>query len=361
MNTDNLFELVLKDAEDEVFAVSFVAEPAIERDFVYMAKAKKEYKFEAIDEDKHLVAGPLLVPNKKIIRVDEVSGQPYYVYFTGDTINKIAHKYMEKKYNDAVTYEHTSPVDNVSLVESWVIEKPTADKSNIYNMTLPKGTWFGIFKVNNPELWEDIKQGTVKGFSIEGMFDHRQANLDLSVQQIEEMEAEYILSKMKAIIKDDKRTKSGKKLEKQYIEDYPSAMVMSAKKALRMNDRSGGKLLSSVAKIKASDLANKKPMSVETLRRMNSVLNKLSEENLSIDTNDTRYVSYLAYGGKAGLNWSKKKLEDMGLLKAEAAPAAQPSVVSSYPGEGPTKKNTKKNTVRPATLKPATIGNKKKK
>ena len=102
---DNLFQLTVVDDSDEVFAVSFVADPAIERDFVFFNKA--EVKFQSIDDEKHLVAGPLLIPDKKILRLDE-KNEPYHVYFTADTIEKIAQQYMMKKYNDSVTYEHAA-------------------------------------------------------------------------------------------------------------------------------------------------------------------------------------------------------------------------------------------------------------
>ena len=175
---ENLFELILQDPEDEVFAVSFVAEPAIEKDFVYMNKA--EVKFAAIDDEKHLVAGPLLIPDKKILRLDAFN-QPYHVYFTADTISQISQRYMMKNYNNEVTYEHSTPIKDVSLVESWLVAASTKDKSNLYHFTLPKGTWFGIFKVNNPTLWSDIKEGKVKGFSIEGMFEHKEIKASIEV------------------------------------------------------------------------------------------------------------------------------------------------------------------------------------
>lgn len=218
---NDLFELTLKDDTDEVFAVSFVAEPAIERDFVYMNKA--EVKFTAVDEDQHLVAGPLLIPDKKILRLDD-NNNPYYVFFTGDTIKEIAQKYLQKRYTDNVTYEHSQPVKDVALVESWVVANPVKDKSNVYNFTMPKGTWFGIFKVNNPQLWADVKAGKVKGFSIEGMFDHQQVkqsqvvDLDKLIVDLSEAEAAAVLAKIKHILKNDGRYRKGQRIDKVNME-----------------------------------------------------------------------------------------------------------------------------------------------
>jgi len=213
---DNLFELTVEDDDIGVFAVSFVAEPAIEREFVYFNKAK--VKFAAIDEEKHLVAGPLLIPDKRILRLDTFN-QPYHVYFTADTIQAISQKYMMNNFNNEVTYEHSKPVKDVSLVESWIISSSTKDKSNLYGFTMPKGTWFGIMKVNNPELWADVKAGKVSGFSIEGEFEHTevknslQVDLNKAIVDLSEPEAKAVLNKIKHILKNDGRYRKGQRID----------------------------------------------------------------------------------------------------------------------------------------------------
>ena len=93
-NMEELFELILQDEEDGVFANSLVSAPAIERDYVWL---NKEIQFAAISDEKMLVAGPMLIPNKKILRLTE-DGQRYYVYFSADTIEKVARKFMKNGY-----------------------------------------------------------------------------------------------------------------------------------------------------------------------------------------------------------------------------------------------------------------------
>ena len=95
-----LFELILKDEEDGVFANSFVQSPAMERQFVFFGK---EIHFQTISNEKKLVAGPLLIPNKKILRLDG-EGKPYYVFFKPETIEKIARKFMKNKFNELIDY-----------------------------------------------------------------------------------------------------------------------------------------------------------------------------------------------------------------------------------------------------------------
>ena len=123
--------------------------------------------------DQQIVAGPFMIPNKLIYRNDE-NGE-YYVYFSDETIKKIAYKYMQKKYTDSTNLEHMSELalDDVFVVESWLVEDPKRDKSLIYSggEEYPKGTWYGLMKVKNKSVWENyVKSGLVKGFSVEGFF-----------------------------------------------------------------------------------------------------------------------------------------------------------------------------------------------
>ena len=126
------------------------------------------------DGDRQILAGPLMIPNKLIYRYDPTKGE-YYVYFSEDTIQKIAYKYMEKKYTDMTNIEHSQnmKLDDVFVVESWLVSDPEKDKSMIYSNgeKYPKGTWYGVMKVKNKEIWDNyVKTGLVKGFSVEGFF-----------------------------------------------------------------------------------------------------------------------------------------------------------------------------------------------
>ena len=128
--------------------------------------------FAALDE-KQMLVGPLMVPNKLIPRADE-NGDMYYVYFTEDTIKKLAYKMMKDKLIDSVNIEHDNNdrVDDAYLVESWIIEDDKTDKSRKYGFDLPKGTWMGMYKIDNEKIWNEyVKTGLVKGFSVEGFFE----------------------------------------------------------------------------------------------------------------------------------------------------------------------------------------------
>lgn len=336
-NMEELFELVLQDEEDGVFANSLVAAPAIERDYVWL---NKEIQFAAISDEKMLVAGPMLIPNKKILRLGE-DGKKYYVYFSPQTIEKVARKFNKLKLGDQITLEHGNKTSGIYMVENWIVEHPTKDKSNLYGFTLPKGTWFSIYSVEeNPKVWEKVKQGEFNGFSIEGLFEHRKSDLKLSLEKtIDELtdeEAELFLSQIKAIIKKDKRYGKGQRIEMESYSDYGQSISNNAKRGIELNEKNGNKCATQTGKVRAQQLANGEPISIETIKRMHSYLSRAEVYYDETDMNACGTISYLLWGGKSALSWSRNKLRELGLL--EENEAVMPSITSTYPGEVAKKK-----------------------
>ena len=141
----------------------------------FMEKAKlasKEYKF-GLNEDKKRVVGPMLIPNKLIMRVDD-EGKPFYVYFSEDTVRAIAEKAIKEKLIDVVNLEHNPDMPvKAHMTSSWMVEDPDNDKSNIYNLNVPKGTWMAEYKIEDDNVWQMIKDGVINGFSIEGFFKNK--------------------------------------------------------------------------------------------------------------------------------------------------------------------------------------------
>jgi hypothetical protein len=347
-----IYELVIEDENiDEVFAVSLVSEPAIESNFIFFDK--ENVQFAALNDEKRLVMGAILIPNKQILRIDG-EGKPYHVFFKPETIKKLSEMYLKKKYTDKSTLEHNEKINGVTLVESWIKESITKDKSALYNLNVPVGTWMGTFKIDNDEIWNDyIKTGEVKGFSIEGLFGHSlveqhkvEFSKDTFISQLEEQEALLILSEIKAIIKKDKRFKSKQKVEMESYSDYGSGVANNAKRGIELNERNGNKCATPVGKVRAQQLAKNRPISVETIKRMYSYLSRAEVYYDQADSNsDCGYISFLLWGGKSGLSWSRNKLRELGLLEESEA---QPSITSTYPGEQAKgkKKYTKKQTLQ---------------
>ena len=123
-------------------------------------------------EEKQMLIGPLMTPNKLIPRRDK-DGEMYYVYFDEATVEKLAYRFMEDKLNDSVNIEHNDSdrINDVTLVETWLVKDPEKDKSTYYGYEPTKGQWFGMYRVNNKKVWDEyVKTGKVKGFSVQGYF-----------------------------------------------------------------------------------------------------------------------------------------------------------------------------------------------
>jgi hypothetical protein len=321
-----LFELILEDETDEVMALSLVANPAIEANWVYFSKeGKTEVKFATVDEDKRTIVAPVLIPDKRILRIDENTGEEYNVYLSAETIEKAAQRFLQRGYQHKATIEHGENIDGeVSVVESWVSKSSTKDKSSLYfSRAFPVGTWFVTFKVNDEDLWQNyVKTGVVKAVSIEGIFGHSLVHAEKSVslwekdiEDLTDTEADIFLSKIKAVFES--------------YSDYGDDIKSNAKRGIELNEKGGNKCATQVGKVRAQQLADGEPISVETIKRMYSYLSRAETYYDETDTAACGTISYLLWGGKSALSWSRNKLEELGLLEAEA----NPSVVSTYPGE----------------------------
>jgi len=126
-------------------------------------------------ESEHIITGPLMIPQQLIYRKSERFGE-HYVKFSVDTIKQIAIKFSKKGYQKNVNLMHEADmqVEGLTMFESFISDTKRGIKPMEAFKDLPDGTWFGSFYVENPKVWELIKKGEVKGFSVEGMFDYEQ-------------------------------------------------------------------------------------------------------------------------------------------------------------------------------------------
>lgn len=176
-----IIELIMMEDEKRagVDTISLVYDPAIEENFVALSKqqegrvtlSSESMRMTLSDADKRIVTGAALVPNKPIYRND--GGDEYYIYFSKDTTRKASESFLKNGYQRSTNLEHEEGdrLKGVSVVESWIIEDEVNDKSRFYKMNLPVGTWMVSMKIDNDEVWKEyIKEGKVRGFSIEGWF-----------------------------------------------------------------------------------------------------------------------------------------------------------------------------------------------
>ena len=164
-----IVELLINE-EAEIFGmdtVSLVEFPAIESDFVALSSQKVEFK--TIDSEKRIVMGAALIPNKPIVRLDD-EGKEYFVFFSNATVRRGAELFFKGGHQGSVNLEHDKAVKGIYFFESWIVEGEQ-DKSRMYGLDAPVGSWLLTAKIENEGIWNEyVKTGKVKGFSIEGYF-----------------------------------------------------------------------------------------------------------------------------------------------------------------------------------------------
>lgn len=159
---------------DDIFAVSIVKDPAIEKSFQLFNALKlfnTAEKFTAFS-DKQEITGPVMIPFIKILRYNKENNEYYNCFFSEDTVKECASVYLKHCNHTSANFDHSNAyTNNIFVIESWIVTDPENDKSKALGFSdVAKGTWFMTYKVTNEELWKEIKAGDFSGFSIEGWF-----------------------------------------------------------------------------------------------------------------------------------------------------------------------------------------------
>lgn len=162
----------------------------------YEEMSADDTTFQVFNNEQRLVVGPAMIPDKMIIRRNEITGEIYYVYFTAETIKKLQQKFMQEKLLDKTNIEHGRKfLTGVDVVESWIVDDQKLDKQQVFGMDYPKGTWMISMKVNNDDTWNKVKDGQLRGFSVQGYFMEKAKFSSVSNE---------ILKEIKQILKDVK-------------------------------------------------------------------------------------------------------------------------------------------------------------
>ena len=210
--------------DSETEAISMVTEPAIESDFVFFSKDKDIVKEAFSSDEKHMVYGAVLRPDFPIYRYD--GENEYYLEFTSESIERMARDYMMNYRQGNVTIQHEEYANEVFMVESWIKQDMDKDKSVSVGLdkSLPIGTWFCGFYVNNNDIWERIKSGELKGFSVEAMIDLEDF---AKVKKEDEFEMnETFWDKLKTIV-NEALGKKEEKMEEQPIVNEPQPTAVT--------------------------------------------------------------------------------------------------------------------------------------
>ncbi len=199
----NLIELIIDEKDDlsGVDAISVVENPAIESNFV--ALKSEEIKLAQVDTEKRILMGAVLIPEKPIFRKN--GDDEYYIYFSKNTVNKASQLFFKNGNQNNWTLEHDKQIKGLTVVESWIVEDTQKDKSAIYNLSVPVGTWMASVKVEDDGIWNDfVKTGKVKGFSLEGYFaDKLETKKELSKQN----KKDEIINQIKKLIYESEHKK----------------------------------------------------------------------------------------------------------------------------------------------------------
>ena len=279
-----IVELVISEDSQEltIDAISLVTSPAIEEDFVFFGKGKNNLTLAKIDEEKRMLVSPALIPLKNIYRYDANTDTDYYVYFSKETVAQAAALYLKHNNHHKATYEHEDRVSGVLTIESW-IKEGDKDKSSYYGFDLPIGTWFVKMKIENEDLWQEIKKGSVRGLSIEG----------------------YFVDKMQSMAKQEPTNKEvlnalADLLELKSYTNYPKGASTNAERALIENEQNGNYATYTSVKI-ARMLAIKKPISLKTVKKIYSYLKSTNKEKNSL--------AFRLFGGEVMFRWCEKTLK----------------------------------------------------
>jgi hypothetical protein len=310
----DIFELFI-DEEAEmggIEAISIVENPAIEEDFVVLSS--QQVKLAEINKEKRILMGPALIPNKKIYR--RSGDKEYYITFSEETVRKASQLFLARGKQNNSTLEHEETLEDLSVVESWIIEDDKADKSRAYGLNMPVGTWMVSVKVNNDEIWQEfVKTERVKGFSIEGFFTDKQN--ERPQESIEE-QAELSAEQMAMLYEVEELMAQVNNIELSTYNDYPQSAVNNAKRVLAWREKYGDEVkgMTRTGWTRASQLARKAKLSRSTIARMASF--KRHQKNAAIDPKfkstpwkDRGYVAWLGWGGASGVNWAIRKLKSI--------------------------------------------------
>jgi len=206
-----IIELVIDENEElsGIEAISVVESPAIEEDFIAL-KNQEQIRLAEVSKEKRLLMGAALIPEKPIYR--KSGDHEFYIYFSKDTVAKASQMFLKRGNQGQATLEQTlehteEKLSGMTIVESWLVEDDVHDKSRKYGLDMPIGTWMVAMKVDNDDIWNNyVKEGKVKGFSIEGYFADK-LNRPQDKQQDQLSEDDKLLNEIIDVLKESETNK----------------------------------------------------------------------------------------------------------------------------------------------------------
>jgi hypothetical protein len=285
----------LDDPETTVSFNSLVEFPAHEKNFETFGK-KVVYQF---NDEQQVITGIAISAGTPIYRYDQESKEEYYVIFTKQAIRDIVFDYARRNNFNNVNLDHDPHrvVDGVFMTMSYQIDNERGFTAPERFKDAKDGSWLVSYKVTDKELFEKAKKGEFNGFSIEGVFTLLETN------KTKESEFESILKEVKMWRRNVERIRM--------FNDYPEAVSNNAKRGIELNEKNGNKCATRVGRLRATTLANRDTVSLQVIKRMYSYLSRAEVYYDESDTSACGTISFLLWGGKAGLRWSESKLKEL--------------------------------------------------
>lgn len=226
-----VYEAVFDEGKSEgVYALSVVENPAMEDMWIALSEHPQKVELATVDEEKRLLLGAALIPNKRIYR--NIDGNEFYITFSENTIEKLAHTFFKNQHNNNSSLEHEVKLNGMSVVEGWIVQDPSNDKSNAYGKTYEKGTWVTMMKVDNDDVWQKVKKGEVKGFSIDALLSLKplelSKNLKTEIEMTEEVQksiVDKVIDGVKALFNTDVEKKTETIAEEVQVQEVQTEEV----------------------------------------------------------------------------------------------------------------------------------------
>ena len=316
-----------------VEAVALVENPAIEIDWITLA-VQNEIKLAAV-EDKQMLYGPALIPDKQIYRRDS-KGNEYYIVFSKETIAKIVDRYFKQGNHINFNLEHNDNLTVPATVnESWIVKDPEKDQSALYGFALPVGTWMLGVHIDDTAYWNEfVKTNKVKGFSIEGEFGQELISMNKEIALVEpkkgEHEADYIPRCIAYMVGQEGTDPSQAaaichskwdahvSMAEDSYNDYPQAASDNAQRALNWAEKNGwGSCGTDVGKQRANQLAKRENITRDTIARMAS-FERHRQNSKTPYGEGCGKLMWDAWGGDEGIAWAQRKLEQIDKAKLAA-------------------------------------------
>jgi hypothetical protein len=292
--------------DSETYAISLVESPAIESDFVALAKEEEEKQQVFLESnEKHMVYGAALIPDKDIYRNN--GEQEFYINFTKESIERMSQDFMKEYRQYEVKTDHDDIANEVCVVESWLVSDSYKDKSNALGINVPEGTWMIGMKVNNIETWERIKAGELKGFSVESMISLE----EFSKQNNDNMNIEtndMFWDKLKNILKETFSKKAEADIE--------------SSEGMKITPESALKELDTILEKSGNEIPNK-----------NYPLSAMTDPQVIELANNSGFTSVEAYLDEVYA--IKAELEEQNAAEPAVEPTVEPTVEEPKPVEEP--------------------------